>query len=95
MKKSWCPRSAQWCNKLDILEDSFEMASATALFCLEKGLPLYPKRRFPEMVWSKFFQGAPLPDPHRCFLLHIEWYQNWNFSPIDFQANLHLYLLRI
>ena len=46
-KKSCCSRNAQICNKIDALAGSSEMASATALFYLEKGGPLYPKKCFP------------------------------------------------
>ena len=37
------------CNKIDALEGSSETASATALFHLEKGEFLYPKRHFPDI----------------------------------------------
>ena len=33
--------------KTDTLEGSFEIASETALFFLDKGISLYPKGRFP------------------------------------------------
>ena len=48
-KKSCCSRNAQICNKIDAVEGSTETASATALFYLEKGESLYPKRRFPDI----------------------------------------------
>ena len=53
MKKSWCPRNAQICNKIDALEGSFEIASATTLFYLEKGVSSYSKGCVPEIksVW--------------------------------------------
>ena len=41
--------NAQICDKIDALEGSFEVASATALFYLEKGVSLYPKRSFPDI----------------------------------------------
>ena len=37
------------CNKFDALEGSSETASATALFYLEKGKSLYPRRCFPDI----------------------------------------------
>ena len=47
--KKFCSRNAQICNKIDALEGSFEIASATALFHPEKGVSLFPKRRFPDI----------------------------------------------
>ena len=47
--KNWCPRNAQICNRIDKLERSFEIASTTAFFCLERCVSLYPKGGFPSM----------------------------------------------
>ena len=50
--------------RTDALEGSFEVASATALFYLEKGVSLYPKRSFPDICSvssTKFPRGrSPL-----------------------------------
>ena len=57
--KICCSRNAQICNKIDALKGSSDTASATALFYLEKGESLYPKRRFLDIlsIWSKNFPG--------------------------------------
>ena len=37
------------CTKIDTLEGSFEVANATALFCLGESVSLCPKERFPDI----------------------------------------------
>ena len=49
MIKMWCSRNAQICNKIDTLEGSIEIASATAIYNLEKDTPLCPKGRLPNI----------------------------------------------
>ena len=70
-KKSLCSRNAEISNEIDTLVGSFETASATALFCLEKGLSLYQKGHFPDVqrVWSKNFPGRSTPSPHLSFFV--------------------------
>ena len=45
----WCSRNAQICNKIDNLEGSFEIASATNLFYLVKDVSSYPEMRLPNI----------------------------------------------
>ena len=44
-----CSRNAHICNKIDALEGIIEIAGATALCYLEKGVSLYPKGCFPNI----------------------------------------------
>ena len=46
LKKLWFEEG---CNKINVLEGRSEIASAAALFYLEKGESLYPTRRFPDI----------------------------------------------
>ena len=46
MMKIWCSRKAQIYNRMETLEGSFKIVSATALFYLEKGVSVYSKGRF-------------------------------------------------
>ena len=48
-KKIWCSKNAPICNKIDALEGSIEIASATAYFYLEIDVSLYPQGCFPNM----------------------------------------------
>ena len=45
--KCWCLSNAQICNKVDTLEDSFAIASATDVSYLEMGVSLQQRGCFP------------------------------------------------
>ena len=76
-RTNWCSGNAQICKKTDTLKGSIEIASATALFYLEKDVSLYPKERFPniEKAWSKkISNGAPPLYLHPSIFFRSVWH---------------------